>query len=287
MRDETWTIIKALRWTAAHFQSYHIDQSRTDAEVLLAYVLGLKRIDLYINYDKPLQDQELKHFKSLIRRRMLYEPVAYITERKEFWSLELIVTPDVLIPRPETECLVEAALDVIPTSVSFDILDLGTGSGAVILALAHERPGHRFYAADRSEAAINIARKNARRYGLGEKMTFLQGDWLGAAHNLRKRFDIIVSNPPYIPRHQIETLSPEIARYEPRCALDGGQDGLEAIRFILRTAPEYLAPNGTVLLEIGYDQRSAVAEIGAELGYKDFVYRKDYGGRDRVIRLSR
>ena len=284
MRDETWTIIKILRWTTAYFRSRHIDQPRTDAEVLLAYTLGLKRIELYTNYDKPLQDRELKHFKSLIQRRILYEPVAYITGKKEFWSLELMVTPDVLIPRPETECLVEAALDVIPKDVNCDILDLGTGSGAIILALAYERPGHRFYAVDLSEAAINIARKNAQCYGLGEKITFLHGDWFKAVQN--KRFDIIVANPPYIPRHQIETLLPEIVRYEPRHALDGGQDGLEAIRFILRTAPKYLAPGGTVFLEIGYDQCPAIAAIAEGLGYKDFVCRKDYGGKDRVIRLA-
>jgi release factor glutamine methyltransferase len=139
---------------------------------------------------------------------------------------------------------------------------------------------------DRSESAISVARKNAQHYGLENKITFLQGDWFEAVHNLRKRFNIIISNPPYIPRHQIETLSPEIARYEPRYALDGGKDGLESIRFILRTAPNYLAPNGTVLLEIAYDQRQAVATIAAELGYKDFVCRKDYGGKDRVVRLS-
>ena len=125
MRDEIWTIMKTLRWTTAYFQSHHIDQPRTDAEVLLACALHLKRIELYTHYDKPLQDQELKHFKSLIQRRTLHEPVAYITGRKEFWSLEFMVTPDVLIPRPETECLVEAALDVIPKGANLDILDLG------------------------------------------------------------------------------------------------------------------------------------------------------------------
>lgn len=287
MGDETWTIIKTLRWTTAYFQSHEIDQPRTDAEVLLAYALHLKRIELYTHHDKPLQDQELKTFKSLIQRRIHHEPVAYITGEKEFWSLDLFVTPDVLIPRPETECLVEAVLDLIPKGVTLDILDLGTGSGAIVLALAHERPGHHFYAIDRSEAALAVARKNAQRHGVREKIAFRQGDWFEEVQDLRKRFDIIVSNPPYIPTHQIETLSPEIARYEPRYALDGGKDGLDAIRLILRTAPDYLAPNGKVLLEIGYDQRLAVAALIEESGcYKDFVCRKDYGGKDRVVQVT-
>ncbi len=287
MGDETWTIIKTLRWTTAYFQSHGIDQPRTDAEVLLAHALHLKRIELYTHYDKPLRDQELKTFKSLIQRRILHEPVAYITGGKEFWSLALIVTPDVLIPRPETECLVEAALDIIPEGISLDILDLGTGSGAIILALAHERPGHRFSAEDRSDDALTVARKNAQRYGLEKAITFLQGDWFEGVQNLRKRFDIIVSNPPYIPTQQIEPLSPEISQHEPRYALDGGKDGLDAIRFILRTAPNYLTSNGKLFLEIGYDQCPEVADMVEELGcYKDFVCRKDYSGNNRVVRAT-
>jgi release factor glutamine methyltransferase len=287
MVDETWTIIKTLQWTTTYFESHGIDQSRTDAEVLLAHALHLKRIELYTNYDKPLRDQELKTFKSLIQRRILREPVAYIIEKKEFWSLDLMVTPDVLIPRPETECLVEAALDFIPKGADCDILDLGTGSGAIILALAHERPGHRFYAVDRSEAALIVARKNAQRHGLEKAITFLQGDWFEGVRNLQKQFDIIVSNPPYIPTHQIKELSPEIAQYEPRYALNGGKDGLDAVRFIIRTAPDYLVPKGKILLEIGYDQRSAIAALTKKLGcYKDFVCLKDYGKNDRVVQIT-
>lgn len=287
MVDETWTIIKTLQWTTDYFQSHEIDQPRTDAEVLLAHALHLKRIELYTNYDKPLRDQELKAFKSLIQRRILREPVAYIIGKKEFWSLDLTVTPDVLIPRPETECLVEAALDFIPKGTDRNILDLGTGSGAIILALAHERPGHRFYAVDRSEAALTVARKNAQRHGLEKAITFLRGNWFEGVQNLKKQFDIIVSNPPYIPTRQIEELSPEVARYEPRYALDGGSDGLDAVRFIIRTAPDYMVPTGKVFLEIGYDQRSAVAALTKDLGcYKDFECRKDYGNNDRVVQIT-
>lgn len=287
MGDEIWTITKILKWTTSYFQSHGIDQPRTDAEVLLSHALHLKRIELYTHHDQPLQDKELKTFKSLIKRRLLREPVAYITGEKEFWSLNLTVTPDVLIPRPETECLVEAALEVIPQGKGLDILDLGTGSGAIIIALAHERPGHRFYAVDRSEAALRIARKNAEHYGLKEAITFLHGDWFEGVHNLGRGFNLIVSNPPYIPGDQIESLSPEIARHEPLYALDGGKDGLNAIRSILSSAPDYLAPNGTILLEIGYDQRPSVAAIAEELGcYKDFKCRKDYSGNDRVVQVT-
>ncbi len=287
MVDETWTIIKTLQWTNTSFQSHEIDQPRTDAEVLLAHALHTKRIELYTNHDKPLRDQELKTFKSLIQRRILREPVAYIIGKKEFWSLDLMVNPDVLIPRPETECLVEAVLNVIPKGADCNILDLGTGSGAIILALAHERPGHRFYAVDRSEAALTVARKNAQRHGLEKAITFLQGDWFDGVRNLQKRFNIIVSNPPYIPTHQIKGLSPEIAQYEPRYALDGGKNGLDAVRFIIRTAPDYLVSEGKIFLEIGYDQRSEIADLTKKLGrYKDFVCQKDYGKNDRVVQIT-
>ncbi|MBE9551508.1 MAG: peptide chain release factor N(5)-glutamine methyltransferase, partial [Proteobacteria bacterium] len=160
MKGEEWTVMKTLRWTAAYFQTHGIEQSRTDAEVLLAHALSITRIEIYTNHDKPLHAEELKTFKSFIQRRITHEPVAYITGKKEFWSLELTVTPDVLVPRPETECLVEAVLDVmVGREAGNNSLDMGTGSGAIVCALASERPRNRYYAVDRSESALLVARR--------------------------------------------------------------------------------------------------------------------------------
>jgi release factor glutamine methyltransferase len=285
MKGEEWTVMKTLRWTAAYFQTHGIEQSRTDAEVLLAHALSITRIEIYTNHDKPLHAEELKTFKSFIQRRITHEPVAYITGKKEFWSLELTVTPDVLVPRPETECLVEAVLDVmVDREAGNNILDMGTGSGAIVCALASERPRNRYYAVDRSESALLVARRNATRYGLERAIAFSRGNWFEGVEGMQRQFDIIVSNPPYIPQHQIKKLPPEIARYEPLCAIDGGADGLDAFRSILHAAPDYLAPDGKIFLEIGFDQRPAVSAIIEEVGcYRDFVCRKDYAAKDRVV----
>ncbi|NVM22488.1 MAG: peptide chain release factor N(5)-glutamine methyltransferase [Desulfobacterales bacterium] len=285
---EAWTILKILNWTTAYFRSYHIEEPRADAEILLAHTLSTQRINLYLDYDRPLEPKELEGFKGLIRRRLQREPVAYIVGKKGFRSLNLKVTPDVLIPRPETETLVEAALAIIPVGPSAEpmrILDLGTGSGAVILALASERAGHIFYAVDRSENALAVARDNARKYGIEHSITFLQGHWFEAVHDRERRFHLIVSNPPYISHSDFDRLAPEILQYEPREALDGGPEGLDAIRLIIKKAGDYIIPGGWLVFEIGHDQRASVEKLIAASGaYTDFRVLKDYSGLDRVVR---
>jgi release factor glutamine methyltransferase len=288
MLPETWTILKLLKWTTAYFKSHHIEQPRAAAEMLLAHTLGVERVDLYVQYDRPLESHELELFKGFIQRRIQREPVAYIVGKKEFWSMDLKVTCDILIPRPETETLVETAFTIVPPepgSAPLSILDLGTGSGAIVLAIASERPGHSFYAVDRSGKALAVAQDNARMRELDRAITFLQGNWFDPVRDLGRYFDVIVSNPPYISSQEFEVLPPEITQYEPREGLDGGSDGLEAIRLIIKQASDSMVPGGWLLFEIGHDQWAAVEKLIADSGaYSDWAVIKDYSGHDRVAR---
>jgi release factor glutamine methyltransferase len=290
MLPETWTILKILKWTTAYFKSHHIEQPRGAAEMLLAHALGVGRVDLYVQYDRNLQDEELELFKGFLQRRIQREPVAYIVGRKEFWSMDLKVTPDVLIPRPETETLVEAVLTVAqakPGQAPLRILDLGTGSGAIVLAMASERPGQSFYAVDRSEKALAVAQDNACTYELDKAITFLHGNWFDPVRDRGRYFDVIVSNPPYISRHEFEVLPPEITQYEPQEALEGGSDGLEAIRLIIQQASDHMVPGGWLLFEIGHNQWAAVHQmISGVKTYGDWTVIKDYSGCDRVVRAK-
>ena len=293
--DPEWTIIKLLEWTTSYFKSHDIDSPRSTAEILLAHVLKLKRIDLYLQYDKPLSIDELSKFKVLIKRRIEREPVAYIVGVKEFWSMDFVVTKDVLIPRPETECLVEAALALLPQGNDSDsnqspksILELGTGSGAVILAIASMRPKPVYFASDRSVKAIRLARQNSKRHGLDTAVNFFCGDWFTPLNRQKKRFDMIISNPPYIPTQVIGRLMPEIYKYEPISALDGDKNGLFCLRHIINTAHGYLNPEGSLLLEIGHDQKNDVQSLIDQCGsYEQVVFTKDYGGYDRVVRMKK
>ena len=280
-----WTILKLIQWTTAYFSSHKIENPRVDAEILLAYCLGIKRVDLYIRFDQPLSQNELAVFKDLIKRRAKREPVAYITGRKEFWSIDFTVTPDVLIPRPDTECLVETALSLLPDSVSNRrILELGVGSGAVSVALATERPDNIFFASDYSFHAAALARQNARQNKVKDLIQFFCGDWLSSVRPDRFLFDMILSNPPYIPSDEIKSLQPEIVLFEPLSALDGDEDGLAAIRTIINTAHCILKPSAPLLLEIGYNQKSRVVEIISQTQqYQDVTFYKDYAGHDRLV----
>jgi release factor glutamine methyltransferase len=290
-RPDDWTILKLLQWTTTYFKEHDIESARIDAELLLAFALGLERIDLYLRYDQPLNPDELTRFRTMVKRRVAREPVAYILGAKEFWELEMAVGPEVLIPRPETECLVEAVLDFLknengPEAPRF--LDLGTGSGAIAMALARSCPTARVVALDRSCAALALADRNRRRHHLEDRVDLVAGDWLAPFSDTRARFDVVVSNPPYIPSGQIDGLQPEIVRYEPRAALDGGPDGLDCLALIIGAAPALLSPGGAVFLEIGHDQFPAVQRLAHESGaYRDVACRPDYSGMDRVACLVR
>lgn len=289
--DLPWTILKTLQWTTAFFKSHHIDSPRLTAEVLLAHTLNIRRIDLYLRFDQPLIPPELAIYKAFIKRRAGREPLAYITGSREFYGLDFAVTPDVLIPRPETEFLVEEALRVLPQDGLTDprrVLDLGTGSGAIIISLATQRPGHFFAASDKSMKAVSVAACNARTHRVADQIRFFAGDLFAALGPEGPGFDLIVSNPPYVAAEAMAGLEPEVRGFEPAMALDGGAKGLEVIRAILPNAFHYLKPNGVLMLEIGFDQKESIVHLAAGLGAcADLRFVKDYGGHDRVAVLRR
>lgn len=278
-----------LQWTTAYLQRQGIENARLDAEILLAHTLGLKRIDLYLRYDQPLVPQELADFRGFVRRRSAREPVAYITGFKAFWDMDLAVGPAVLIPRPETESLVEAVLEFYSLSPGQNrrrILDLGTGSGAIALALSRSLPECFVMAVDRSLAALAVARRNVQRLADRGGVQLVAGDWLAPLDPARSCFDAIVANPPYIATSDIDALQPEIAAYEPRPALDGGADGLNCHRILIPALCRHLRPGGAAFLEIGCDQKEAVTRIAAACGgYAEIGCLPDLSGKDRVLRL--
>ena len=286
---QSWTIQKLIRWAEGYLKKHGVDSPRLSAELLLSAALGTSRLDLYLNFAKPLEDAELQAFKRLLLRRARREPLAYITGVKEFWSLELKVTPAVLIPRPETECLVEEALSILNEHAqdeTWRILDLGTGSGAIVISLTTEQPQHLFTAADLSPDAIRLAAENACRYQVDKRIDFICSDWFNGIKPGGGLFDLIVTNPPYIKTGDLRQLAPEIFEHEPHLALDGTPDGLASIRRIIESAPPFLKTGGQLLIEIGHDQNNAVQEIVTSAGaYAETRFRKDLAGHDRVAVL--
>lgn len=278
-----WSILKLLNWTQSYFESHNIDSPRLTAEILLAHTLNIKRLDLYLQYDRPLERGELARFKGLIKKRIQKIPVAYITGQKGFYESDFDVTPDVLIPRPDTEILVESALKALDPKGSGPkkVLELGTGSGAIVVSLAREEPSHSYFATDVSPAAAGMAVKNAEKL-LDVPIRFCVGPWFDM-FGKQARFDMIVSNPPYIPTRQINKLTGEV-QTEPRLALDGGYDGLDCYRIILENAFGHLADDGRLLLEIGYDQRRQLQGMIEEFScYQPPEFIKDLAGHDRVV----
>ena len=269
-----------------------IDSPRLDAEVLLADCLTMSREQLIVAGDELIAPPVARRFDTLIARRLQREPVAYITGKQEFRSREFAVTPDVLIPRPDTERLVEVALlwaAQLPACKPLRIADLCTGSGAVAVSLATELPSAQFYATDISPVALRIARGNAETHRVAERIKFIAGDLFGAlAPQPQVPFDLIVSNPPYVRRCEIVTLAPEVSRWEPRVALDGGPDGLDFYRRIVAAAADFLAEQGGLAMEMGADMTSEVLAICAETGrYREIEIFQDYAGRDRVVLARR
>ena len=290
-RRPDWTPIKLIQWAAAYFDSHQIDSPRATAEILLAHAISAKRIDLYLRYDQPLNSDELSRFKTLIKRRINREPVAYIVGRKEFWSMDLEVNRNVLIPRPETECLVERALESLAADSNpgcKSILELGTGSGAVVVALASENSRHSYMGTDISSDAVRVARQNSMRHGLGAKIRFMVADWFAPFDAKSGLFDLIVSNPPYIRSGDLKRLQPEIHVYEPVAALNGAKDGLRYLRHIIQCAYLYLKPAGALLLEMGHDQKEPLKQIIDACGqYEDAKFYKDYSGHDRIVSMRK
>ena len=278
-----WTILEVLKWTTARFTERGLPTPRLDAELLAAHALALVRVQLYAQFDRPLEAAELAVLRELVKRRQAGEPVAYITGKKEFWSLELLVDPRVLVPRPDTETAVEEALALLPADLPTDrparIADVATGSGALALALAKERPRAEVMATDVSPDALAVAAANAARLGLA--VTFRQGDLLAPLRELPP-FDLVVANLPYIPTAALVALAPEVQR-EPRLALDGGADGLVIVRRLIADAGAVLVPGGALVLEIGEGQAAATAEACRAAGLCDVRIKRDLGGIERVV----
>ena len=256
----------------------HGDDARREAEVLLSGVLRCTRSHLYAHADQKLTFTQAVEFQALIERRAAGEPVAYLLGTREFWSLELSVSADTLIPRPDTELLVERALLCIPKDAALRVADLGTGSGAIALAIARERPRGHVIATDVSEAALAVARGNAARHGI-DTVEFRSGDWCAALAGTRCA--VIISNPPYIPAADPHLAEGDV-RFEPRAALTPGPDGLEAIRQIAAQAHAHLYSGGWLLLEHGFDQSTAVTGLLHDLGYREITASADLSGHKRV-----
>ena len=275
---KVWTVLEVLRWTSDHFEKKGIEAPRRDAELLIGAALSLDRVGVYVNFDRPLIPEELEGIRGLVARRAAREPLQYLLGETEFWSLPFRVTPAVLIPRPETEILVEEALKrSIPEA---QILDLGTGSGILAVTLARELPAARLTAFDLSAEALAVAADNARRHGVAQRIEFVQRSF---KEPFSGSFDLIVSNPPYVAVGELEQLMPEVRDHEPRLALAGGEDGLDAFRAILDTAPPALDKAGWLLLEVGMGQAQQVGAMLEAQGFEELFQRPDYAGIPRVV----
>ncbi|MGI5860792.1 MAG: peptide chain release factor N(5)-glutamine methyltransferase [Myxococcales bacterium] len=281
---ETWTIQRVLTWTSEYFERRGIDSPRLTAELLLAHALGCDRVRLFVDFDRPLNKDELATFRGFVERRASGEPTYYITGRREFYGRPFQVDPRVLIPRPETEHLVDAALERLAEDARGPVLDLCTGSGAVAVSLAAEREALEVVATDISEAALEVAALNARALGVEGRVELLRGDLYEPVAG--RTFEMIVANPPYVRSGEIDGLSREVRR-EPRGALDGGPDGLDVVRRIAAQAPGALRPGGWLLLEIGAEQGEATRAILEAAGLVDAQVRKDLAGLDRIALARR
>ena len=278
----TWTLMEVLRWTATRFGAAS-DTPRLDAELLLAEVLGLGRIQLYTHFDRPLDPSEIDRFKALARRRIEGEPVAYILGRKDFWGRTFRVDPRVMVPRPETELLVQGALDAAPADQEILVVDLCCGSGNVIISILEERARWRGIAVDLSADALAVAGINRDAADLEDRLRLVETDLLsGLPEEPRPR--VITANPPYVPDGDWADLAPDVRNHEPRLAITAGADGLDVIRRLIPAAAAALAPEGQLLMEYdGRAQTPAVQAMATEAGLEDVTIVKDLAGLDRVL----
>jgi release factor glutamine methyltransferase len=320
------SIAETVAQATTELANYAISTPRLDAEVLLAHTLGLSRARLYAQMQEVISESQVQRFHYFLYRRQQREPLQYITGIQEFWSLEFYVTPDVLIPRPETELVVEATLTLLdknqmangkwqkhqeaggwrletssplPSSLkpqasslkgsdtghrALRLLDIGTGSGCIAIALATELLQAEIWATDISPAALTIAKENAQRHGVADRIHFLHGDLFTPLADQQLSFDLIVANPPYIAHNDIPLLQPEVRKWEPRSALDGGSDGLDFYRRLLNQSSDYLRPDGYLVMEIGHGQRTDILRLAQQ--QPDFIMSlclRDYEGRERIV----
>ena len=282
MKNEVWTIGSIIKWTEQYFRDKGVDSPRLDAEVLLSHVLKKERIYLYIHFDEPLEAGELAAFRDMVKKRVQRIPVAYIVGAREFMGLTFAVSPAVLIPRPDTEILVEAVIERLKDKAQTKFVDIGTGSGAIVLSLLHYLPLACAAAVDISQDALTVAAENAETLLVNDRVDFYLGDVY--APLTTEKFDAIISNPPYIPNEDIAKLEPEVRDFEPYGALAGGMDGLDFYRQLIAGGSARLKDGGFMVFEVGINQARAVVALTAaipELGKTEIL--RDYAGIERVV----
>lgn len=280
--DRVWTIAALLQWTEQFFNEKNLDSPRLDAQILLAHALNCRRTDLYIRHDDIPVDSQRTRFRELVKQRAGGMPVAYLVGAKEFYLLPFEVTPDVLIPRPATETLVMTALELMKGQAEPRVLDIGTGSGCIAIAVATHKPDAKLHAVDLSDKAIAVARRNADRLGVAGQIRFLVSD-LFSNVPAGEKFAFILTNPPYIPSADVSKLAADVREHEPIAALDGGENGFQVIDRILASAGSYLTSEGTMLIEIGYDQEKRCQEHAIAAGW---VVEKVVSDMDRIPRVA-
>jgi release factor glutamine methyltransferase len=287
--DQPWTIRRLLDWTRDYLAGKGIESARLEAALLLAHALSCAKIALYTRYDEVPDEAQRARFRELVQRRVKGQPVAHLLGKKEFYSLEFEVSPAVLIPRPDSEWLVTEAESLAKALAELSsgprLLDVGTGSGCLAIALAVRLKTAQITAIDCSDEALAVARRNALKHQVSQRVRFLLGDLFAPVAG--ERFELILSNPPYIRSDVIATLAPEVRDFEPRLALDGGPDGFAVIDRLLAEAADYLEPQGSLLIEIGYDQAEQARERAEAHGWKLHKVIRDKGNHVRVLCLQR
>jgi len=279
------TLLQAWMSARKRLETAGIDSPVIDSRLLLEAAADVRRIDLVSDPHRLLTDGQVELLDAYVARRERREPVARILGRKGFWKIALTLNPHVLVPRPDTETILDVVLAAFDEYRAFSVLDLGVGSGAILLAILAERPLAKGLGVDVSEEALAVARENASRLGLEERIALLRSDWTAGLAD--EEFDLVVSNPPYIPTADIEGLDPEVRDHEPRIALDGGPDGLDAYRILASEVLRVLKPGGIFAVEIGFDQSAAVEGLFRDAGAEGVRTQKDLGTRDRVVTGSK
>lgn len=281
--QDIWTVRRILEWTTGFLRQKGIESPRLEAEILLAHARGCPRIRLYTDFNTPLTDAERSTMRELVTRRSRREPIAYLVGHREFYGRSFLVTPAVLIPRPETETLIDVCLELIPSDHPAHLIEVGIGSGCIAITLARQRALCRLTATDVSPAALQIAASNAARHEVTDRITLLEGDALQPLLSTDTLYDGLVSNPPYVTDDERGRLQPEIDLHEPALALYGGPDGLDIVRSIITHAHAILKPGAFIALELDPLQCPAVCSLLANASFKDISIRQDMAGRDRIV----
>lgn len=284
MSAETWTLRRIVRWMTDDFQKRGVGSARLDAELLAAHALGIDRVSLFMDLDRPLDVRELEAIRALVPRRRRREPMAYILGRREFWGLDMKVGPSVLVPRPETELLVERSLPHLPEDAEVRHLDLCTGSGCVAIALATERPMAQVVATDLSEDALEIARTNSVAHGVDGRVELLRGDLFAPLAG--RVFDVITANPPYLAARELDECEPDVRDFEPRLALVAGEGGLEVVARLAAGLDAHLAPTGHAFFEVGAGQAAPAAALFRAQGFVTEIH-LDLARIERVVEARR